>query len=124
VDDELAYADVFALRREQIAAAGLVENLIERIATLNAPDTPTALRIVLAVSEAARHEARGCDRTEPLGPFARVPILVKDNVEVARLPCTAGATSLIGRAPAADAPLVRRVRDAGAVILGTTNLSE
>jgi amidase len=124
VDDDLAYADVFALRRERIRAEGLVESLIERIATLDAPDTPTALRSVLAVSEAARHDARDCDRTQPRGPLHGVPVLVKDNIEVAGLPSTAGATSLIGRAPAADAPLVRRVRNAGAVILGTTNLSE
>jgi amidase len=124
VDDDLAYADVFALRQGRIPAGGLVESLIERIAALDGPDTPTALRSVLAVSQTACHEARLCDRTEPLGALHGVPVLVKDNIEVAGLPATAGATSLAGRPPAADAPLVRRVRDAGAVILGTTNLSE
>jgi amidase len=49
---------------------------------------------------------------------------VKDNIEVAGLSSTAGSTSLVGRLPAADAPLVKRVRDAGGIILGTTNLSE
>jgi hypothetical protein len=47
VYDELAYADVLALRRQRIPADGLLESLIERIATVDAPDTPTALRSVL-----------------------------------------------------------------------------
>jgi amidase len=123
-DDDLAYRDVFALRRGRIRAEDVVAALIERIAILDAPDTTAALRSVLAVSGAARDEARGRDSAEPDGPLHGIPVLVKDNVEVAGLPSTAGATSLVGRPPPADAPLVSRLRDAGAVILGTTNLSE
>jgi amidase len=52
-----------------------------------------------------------------------VPVLIKDNIEVTGLPGAAGSTSLLGR-PASDAPLVTRLRDAGAVVLGSTNLSE
>ena len=101
-----------------------MEELLGRVATLDAPGSPTALRSVLAVSESALSEARRCDQTDPVGPLHGVPVLVKDNIEVAGLPSTAGATSLAGRLPAHDAPLVRRIREAGAVILGTANLSE
>jgi amidase len=124
VDDELAYTDSFALRGRPGIAEALVEFLLGRVTTLDAPGSPTALRSVLAVSETALSEARACDRSDPEGPLHGVPVLVKDNIEVAGLPSTAGATSLAGRPAARDAPLVRRLREAGAVILGTANLSE
>ena len=52
-----------------------------------------------------------------------MPVVVKDNIEVTGLPGAAGSTALAGR-PASDAPLVTRLRDAGAVVLASTNLSE
>ena len=58
------------------------------------------------------------------GPLHGVPLLVKDNIEAIGLPGTAGSQALAGRAVTADAPLVARLREAGAVILGSTNLSE
>ena len=54
---------------------------------------------------------------------AGMPILLKDNIETADMPTTAGSLALIDNAPGRDAPLVARLRDAGAVILGKTNLS-
>ena len=124
MDDDLAFADVFTLQRERVPARVLVEGLLERIAALDDPKSPTALRSVIAVSEAAIDEARVRDATGRRGPLHGIPVLVKDNIEVAGLPSTAGATSLAGRPAAADAPLVGRLRDAGAIVLGTTNLSE
>ncbi|MEQ1570024.1 MAG: amidase, partial [Myxococcota bacterium] len=58
------------------------------------------------------------------GPLAGIPILVKDNVDVAGMPTTAGSLALAGHLPADDAFLVARLREAGAVVLGKTNLSE
>ena len=124
MDDELFYADVFALRRAGRPAASLIEGLLDRIASLDAPSSSTALRSVLAVSDRALDEARACDQTAEGGPLHGIPVLVKDNIEVVGLLSTAGATSLVGRPPRADAPLVRRLREAGAIILGTTNLSQ
>jgi amidase len=124
VDDDLAFADVFALQRRRFPARAVVEGLLERIESMDAPDSPTALRSVLAVSAAAVDEADGCDRADPTGPLHGIPILVKDNIEVAGLPSTAGSTSLWGSPARVDAPLVGRLRHAGAVILGTTNMSE
>jgi amidase len=124
VDEELAYSDVFALRRDQVSAELLVDGLLERIGELDSPGTRTALRSVLAVSPSARDDARACDGSAVTGPLHGVPVLVKDNIEVAGLPSSAGATSLASRPARADAPLVSRLREAGAIILGTTNLSE
>ena len=53
-----------------------------------------------------------------------MPILLKDNIETADMPTTAGSLALVDNAPGRDAPLVTRLRDAGAVILGKANLSE
>ncbi|HEY1224553.1 MAG TPA: amidase [Brevundimonas sp.] len=53
-----------------------------------------------------------------------LPILLKDNIETADMPTTAGSLALSNNAPGRDAPLVARLRHAGAVILGKTNLSE
>jgi amidase len=124
VDDELAYCDVFTLRGRRVPAERLVEGLLDRIAALDAPGSRTALRSVLSVAQDAVDRARACDADAPRGPLHGLPVLVKDNIEVAGLPSTAGATSLSGRPARADAPLVGRLRAAGAVILGTANLSE
>jgi amidase len=56
--------------------------------------------------------------------IAGMPILIKDNVETADMPTTAGSLALANNAPGRDAPIVARLRGAGAVILGKTNLSE
>ena len=58
------------------------------------------------------------------GPLRGVPILLKDNIETADMPTTAGSLALVGNAPGRDAPVAARLREAGAIILGKTNLSE
>jgi amidase len=60
----------------------------------------------------------------PEDGIAGMPILLKDNIETRDMPTTAGSLALIQNAPGRDAPLVARLREAGAVILGKTNLSE
>lgn len=58
------------------------------------------------------------------GPLAGMPILLKDNIETADMPTTAGSLALANNVPGRDAPLVARLRAAGAAIVGKTNLSE
>ena len=129
---ELAYASVGELRSRlgagELTSNELVGTLLRRIEAIDAPGSSTALRSVLAVSDSALEEARDSDERrragDPVGALEGIPVLIKDSIEVAGLPSCAGATSLLGRPPAGDAPLVARIRAAGAVVLGTTNLSE
>jgi amidase len=58
------------------------------------------------------------------GPLHGKPVLVKDNIDTADLPTTAGSLALAGQPPSRDATLVRRLREAGMVVVGKTNLSE
>jgi amidase len=88
-----------------------------------------ALRSVIALNPHALDEARALDAERRAGrlrgPLHGVPILIKDNIESADdMPTTAGSLALADNVTGRDAPLVRRLRDAGAVILGKTNLSE
>ena len=77
-----------------------------------------------ALNPRALEEAGRLDREGPAGPLSGVPVLIKDNIDVAGLPTTAGAWNLEGRVPQQDAPLVAALRRAGAVILGKANLTE
>ena len=83
-------------------------------------------RAVLAVEPTALDEARALDANGgPRGPVFGMPILIKDNIETrGALPTTAGSLALTDNVTGRDAPLVARLREAGAVILGKTNLSE
>jgi amidase len=62
--------------------------------------------------------------TVPSGYLRGLPVLLKDNIETRDMPTTAGSLALTNNAPGRDAPLVSRLREAGATILGKTNLSE
>jgi len=80
---------------------------------------------VIAVDPTAETQARRVQAAGLSGPLAGQPILIKDNIEVAGpLPTTAGSLALANNVTNRDAPLVARLRSAGAVILGKTNLSE
>src|SRR4030095_11357434 len=80
---------------------------------------------VLAIDPTWRAQAQGVDALRPRGSLAGKPILIKDNIEVAGpLPTTAGSLALWGNVSHRDSPLAARLRAAGMVIIGKTNLSE
>jgi amidase len=84
------------------------------------------IHAVIALDPTALEQARSLDRMRRArGPLFGMPILIKDNIEVAGpMPTTAGSLALADNVTGRDAPLVARLRAAGAVILGKTNLSE
>ena len=84
------------------------------------------IHAVLALDPTALDQARALDRSRAArGPLFGMPILIKDNIETkGPLPTTAGSLALAANVTNRDAPLVARLRAAGAVILGKTNLSE
>jgi amidase len=85
------------------------------------------LNAVIAVDPTALDQARALDRVRGAsrGPLFGLPILIKDNIETSGpLPTTAGSLALAANVTGRDAPLVARLRAAGAVIMGKANLSE
>jgi amidase len=128
---DAAYLGVDGIRRRfadgTLTSTRLVDALLARIAAVDDPTGPIGLRSIAAVADDARQVAAARDRERSRGtvrgPLHGVPVVVKDNIEVTGLPGTAGSTALIGR-PASDAPLVARLRESGAVVLASTNLSE
>lgn len=94
---------------------------ITRISALN-----PKLNAVIALDPTAMDQARALDRQKQArGPLHGLPILVKDNVDMAGpLPTTAGSLALKDNVTGRDAPFLARLRAAGAVLIGKTNLSE
>jgi amidase len=105
-----------------LTSVAITQHFLDRIATYN-----ETYRAVAAVSARALDEARASDARRaaghPRSPLDGLPLLIKDNIEAEGLPGLAGSTALVGR-PTSDAEIVRRARDIGIVILGSTNLSE
>ncbi|WP_280318141.1 sigma-70 family RNA polymerase sigma factor, partial [Nocardia wallacei] len=115
-----------AMRAGQITSAELVQTYLDRIRLLN--DEGPRLNAIRMVNPDALRDAERLDaerrQGRVRGPLHGIPVLVKDNIDVAGLPTTAGALALRDSVPAEDSFLVRRLREAGAVILGKTNLTE
>ncbi|MEO5634712.1 amidase family protein [Gaiella sp.] len=101
--------------------------LLDRIAAVDGPGEIN-LRAVLALAPDALAVAEQLDAERATGrvrgPLHGVPVLVKDNIEAVGLPGSAGSLALADRTVGRDAPLVARLREAGLVVLGATNLSE
>ena len=88
-----------------------------------------ALRAIIEINPDARRDSDALDRERresgPRGPLHGIPILIKDNIDTGdRMQTTAGSLALEGAPAPADAFVVARLRAAGVVILGKTNLSE
>ena len=115
------------LRARDVSSAQLVTVLLERIAAIDALGTDVALNSIAALSDDALSVSTLCDeeasRGTSRGPLHGVPVVIKDNIEALGLPGLAGSTALVGR-PSRDAPLVTRLREAGAIVLASTNLSQ
>lgn len=113
-------ADLAAGRTTSVA---VTQAYLDRIAAYDA-----ALNAVIAIApdalaQAAASDARRKDG-KALGPLDGVPVLLKDNIDVAGMPTTAGSYALVDNLPARDSEVARRLRAAGAVLLGKANTSQ
>jgi amidase len=111
----------------RLSAHSLVRKYLARIRAIDAAGP--SLRSVIEINPDALAIATALDRERkqkgPRGMLHGVPVLIKDNIDTAdRMATTAGSLALVGANPARDAFLVERLRAAGAVILGKSNLSE
>ena len=111
------------LRAGDLTAEALAEALLARCAAasmLNAFISLEPDRVRAAARRADQHRQRG----EPLGPLHGVPLVLKDNIDTAEYPTTAGTPGLASHRPKHNAPIVQQLLDAGAVVLGKANLQE
>jgi amidase len=116
-----------AMKSGKFSARAIAEKYLERIAAIDKSGpmvnsvietNPDALEIAEALDKERKEKGAR-------GPLHGIPILIKDNIATAdRMQTTAGSLALIGSKPPADAFIVQKLREAGAVILGKTNLSE
>ncbi|MGC2194265.1 MAG: amidase family protein [Terriglobales bacterium] len=111
------------LKSGDLSVRQVVESHIQRIEEVN----PKLNAVVVPLFEQACNEAKRLDsahaRRDQLGPLHGIPITVKESIEIAGTPSTLGLTDRISHRATADAFQVTRLKQAGAVILGKTNVS-
>jgi amidase len=126
--EEMTIADLQErMKSGKDSARSLAQKYLARIDSIdrNGP----ALNSIIEANPDALDIAETLDKERkakgPRGPLHGIPLVIKDNIDTAdRMATTAGSLALIGSRPPEDAFLVRRLREAGVVILGKTNLSE
>ena len=115
-----------AMQRGDISAEELTQRYLDRIAAID--DAGPMLNAVIEINPNAAAEARARDldraNGRDSGPLHGIPVLLKDNIDATPMVNSAGSMALAEHRPANDAPLVRSLRTAGAVIIGKANLSE
>jgi amidase len=115
------------MKSGKYSARSIAEKYLARIAAVD--KSGPAVNSVIETNPDALEIAEALDKERkekgPRGPLHGIPVLIKDNIATAdRMQTTAGSLALVGSKPPADAFIARKLRAAGAVILGKTNLSE
>ena len=114
-----ASAAAALIRGREISSTALV------VAALQRADQTAGLNAFITLDrDGAMAAATRADAEGGSGALHGVPIVIKDNMHVAGLPCTAGTPALRGFVPTAHAPVVQRLVDAGAIVIGKTNMHE
>jgi amidase len=126
--DEMTISDLEdGMKSGRFTARSLVEKYSARIDEIDkhGPAINSVLELnpdALSIADALDQERKS---KGPRGPLHGIPVLIKDNIDTAdRMMTTAGSLALVGSKPAKDSFVAQRLRKAGAVILGKTNLSE
>jgi len=113
----------FRMATGRLTSVQLTEAYLDRIHAVD-----PKIHSVLFLDPTALSQARASDRRHRSGNVRSaldgIPVLLKDNIDTRNLPTTAGSRALLAANPVKDATLVSELREAGAVILGKTNLSE
>ncbi|MGB8474734.1 MAG: amidase [Candidatus Acidiferrum sp.] len=126
--DEITIAELQeGMKSGKYSARAIAEKYLARIAAVD--KSGPKVNSVIEINPDALEIAEGLDKERkekgPRGAMHGIPILIKDNIATAdRMQTTAGSLALVGSKPPADSTLARKLREAGAVILGKTNLSE
>ncbi len=112
------------IRKKEISPRELLEAHLRRIEQVN----PKLNAIIQLDTERARRDAETAERAvaggQILGPLHGVPITIKSSIDVAGVPCECGSKLRQGHVPKQDAVLVARLRQAGAIVLGVTNVPD
>src|SRR5215831_6735651 len=115
-----------ALRSHLITSEQLAQMYLNRIAAYD--HAGPMLNSFIHINENALDEARARDldrsRGRARGPLFGIPVLLKDNIDTAGMPTTAGSVALAGSAPPDDAFITQKLHNAGAIILGKATLTE
>jgi amidase len=115
-----------ALRTKLITSEQLVQMYLNRIAAYD--KVGPLLNAFIHLNANALEEARARDRDRHRGlahgPLFGIPVLLKDNINTADMPTTAGSVALAGSIPPNDAFITEKLREAGAIILGKATLTE
>ena len=111
-----------AIRSRQVSSREVIGAHLRRIEAVN----PLINAVTVVLGEQALQAAKAADRAaargEQLPPFHGVPFTVKENIDLADTATTQGAQALAGAYPSRDAPVVERLKAAGAIPVGRTNL--
>lgn len=121
--DKPAHMQAQAIAAGELTSEQLVSGYLQRIERLD-----TKVNSILALNPQALAEAKAADKLRAAGnikgPLHGIPVLLKDNIETSELATTAGSMALVNNITKRDAPIVAKLKAAGAIILGKTNLSE
>jgi Asp-tRNA(Asn)/Glu-tRNA(Gln) amidotransferase A subunit family amidase len=129
--DDIVYSSLIdmaeGVRTRKVSPVELTDAHLSRIRELN----PKLNAFVTVDGERARDQAKLAEsvlgfsaKSNSTGPLHGVPISIKSSIDVAGLACECGSILRKGNTPSEDAPLVKRLRAAGAIILGNTNVPE
>src|SRR5580693_583695 len=128
--DEITISDLQdGMKSGKFTARSLVEKYSARIEEIDKDKHGPAINSILELNPDALSIADSLDEERkakgPRGPMHGIPVLIKDNIDTAdRMMTTAGSLALVGSKPLQDSYVAQKLRSAGAVILGKTNLSE
>ena len=111
-----------SIRSRQLSSHEVIQAQLRRIEAVN----PSVNAVTVVLAEQAVEAAKAADRAvadgDPLPPFHGVPFTVKGNIDLVGTPTTQGAKALTNAYPTLDAPVVERLKAAGAIPIGRTNL--